>query len=108
MASVSRVMKGFCAYGLGGVSNTALRAKFAAHEDCRECLLATGRELIVESSPNDYFWGCGYDRTGSNVLGKLLMVVREELRESREEGDGSSGDAPPSSYLLPGLYPVDT
>ena len=87
---------------------TALRAKFAAHEDCRECLLATGRELIVESSPNDYFWGCGYDRTGNNVLGKLLMVVREELRESREEGDGSSGDAPPSSYLLPGLYPVDT
>ena len=26
--TVSRVMKGFCAYGLGGVSNTALRAKF--------------------------------------------------------------------------------
>ena len=28
--TVSRVMKGFCAYGLGGVSNTALRAKFGS------------------------------------------------------------------------------
>ena len=26
----SRILKGFCAYGLGGVSNTALRAKFGS------------------------------------------------------------------------------
>lgn len=31
---------------------------------------------LVEASPNDYFWGAGYERTGQNKLGQLLMQVR--------------------------------
>lgn len=34
---------------------------------------------LVEASPNDYFWGAGYERTGQNKLGQLLMQVRDEL-----------------------------
>jgi diaminohydroxyphosphoribosylaminopyrimidine deaminase/5-amino-6-(5-phosphoribosylamino)uracil reductase len=30
---------------------------------------------LVEASPNDYFWGAGYERTGQNQLGRLLMEV---------------------------------
>ncbi|KXZ44943.1 hypothetical protein GPECTOR_60g720 [Gonium pectorale] len=34
---------------------------------------------LVEASPHDYYWGAGYERTGQNKLGRLLMQVREEL-----------------------------
>ncbi|GIL89012.1 hypothetical protein Vretimale_16283 [Volvox reticuliferus] len=36
---------------------------------------------LVEASPNDYYWGAGYERTGQNKLGRLLMQVRDELLE---------------------------
>lgn len=35
--------------------------------------------MLVEGSPNDYFWGCGYHGSGTNHLGRLLMRVREAL-----------------------------
>ena len=34
---------------------------------------------IVENSPVDNFWGCGEDGKGENRMGKILMVVRDEL-----------------------------
>ncbi|KAG2494143.1 hypothetical protein HYH03_007779 [Edaphochlamys debaryana] len=34
---------------------------------------------LVEASPHDYYWGAGYERTGQNKLGRLLMKVRDEL-----------------------------
>ncbi|GFR49391.1 hypothetical protein Agub_g11443 [Astrephomene gubernaculifera] len=34
---------------------------------------------LVEASPHDYYWGAGYERTGQNRLGRLLMQVRDEL-----------------------------
>jgi hypothetical protein len=30
----------------------------------------------------DYYWGCGKSGTGQNKLGKILMRVREQFRES--------------------------
>ena len=63
---------------------TALRAKFRLHE-YRQVLLATADRLIVEDSPHDFEWGIR-DREGGlggrNLLGKALMIVRSELRES--------------------------
>jgi N-glycosidase YbiA len=58
----------------------AVRAKFAAHSQLRELLLSTGDEEIIEKTTRDYYWGCGTDGTGKNMLGKILMQVREELR----------------------------
>ena len=54
--------------------------KFKTHSDIRDILLGTGEQLIVENSPIDYYWGCGKNGTGNNKLGKILMVVRKQLR----------------------------
>lgn len=55
--------------------------KFLTHTDIQSILLATGSQLIVEDSPNDYYWGCGHEKTGQNQLGKTLMNVRQEIRQ---------------------------
>ena len=54
------------------VMRRALRAKFTQHDSHRELLLGTGE--------SDSYWGDGGDRTGGNMLGKLLMELRTELR----------------------------
>jgi len=55
-------------------------AKFIQHHDLRAQLLATGDEELIEDSPIDSYWGCGKDGKGKNMLGKILMRVREELK----------------------------
>jgi ribA/ribD-fused uncharacterized protein len=62
------------------VMRAAVNAKFSQNPDLLERLLATGRAEIVENSPVDYFWGVGSDGSGKNVLGTILMEVREKLR----------------------------
>ncbi len=49
-----------------------------------ELLLKTGNAKLVEASPFDYFWGQGRSKTGSNVLGQILMIVRDQLRSGLE------------------------
>jgi ribA/ribD-fused uncharacterized protein len=57
-----------------------LRAKFKQHKDLREKLLATGdAELIEGNTWNDTFWGVCQGK-GKNMLGKLLMLLRIELK----------------------------
>ena len=63
------------------IMREALRAKFTQHKDLREMLLSTGNALLVEHTKNDSYWGDGGDGSGLNMLGKLLMEVREELRQ---------------------------
>jgi ribA/ribD-fused uncharacterized protein len=58
-----------------------VRQKFAQHASMRELLLSTGDEDIVENAPNDYYWGVGRDGTGRNMLGCILMRLRNELRK---------------------------
>jgi ribA/ribD-fused uncharacterized protein len=57
-----------------------LRAKAAQHEYVRRKLLATGERELIEDSWRDNFWGWGPNRDGLNMLGKLWMQVRSELR----------------------------
>ena len=59
---------------------TALRAKLAQYPQIKQMLLDTEDEELVEDSPVDYYWGCGEDGSGTNMLGKQLMELREELR----------------------------
>ena len=54
--------------------------KFKTHEDIRKILLSTGLEEIIEDSPIDYYWGIGATGTGRNMLGRILMEVRAELK----------------------------
>ncbi len=57
----------------------AVLAKFHHHQDIREILLSTGDQLIVETTSDDYYWGCGKDGSGKNRLGQILMEVRTRL-----------------------------
>ena len=61
----------------------AIRKKFQTHENIKQKLLATGQEELIESSPNDYYWGCGSDGSGKNITGILLMQVRSELSSAK-------------------------
>ena len=63
------------------VMRRAVLRKFETHAALRELLLGTGDEEIVENAPGDYYWGCGADGTGKNMLGKILVEVRTILRE---------------------------
>lgn len=60
-----------------------LRAKFTQHEDLKELLLSTGDARLVEVARTDNLvnrtWG-EVNGKGQNMLGVLLMEVREELR----------------------------
>lgn len=57
-----------------------LRCKVQQHEYVRRKLLATGDRLLVEDSWRDDFWGWGPTRGGQNMLGKLWMEIRAEIR----------------------------
>jgi ribA/ribD-fused uncharacterized protein len=60
-----------------------LRAKAEQHEYVRRKLLATGDRELVENSWRDAYWGWGPNRDGLNMLGKLWMELRAELREQQ-------------------------
>ncbi|WP_009631320.1 NADAR family protein [Synechocystis sp. PCC 7509] len=62
------------------VMRLAVLQKFLTHQDIQAILLSTANLIIVENSPNDYYWGCGEAKTGDNHLGKILMSVREEIK----------------------------
>jgi hypothetical protein len=64
------------------VMRRAVRQKFLTHDDLTELLLSTGGEQLIEAAPRDYFWGAGAKGTGQNWLGKILMELRDELRET--------------------------
>lgn len=63
------------------IMRKAVLRKFENHAEIREILLATGDEEIVENAPGDYYWGCGKDGSGKNMLGQILMEVRDILRK---------------------------
>ncbi len=65
-------------------------AKFSQNVLLKNYLLNTGNKKLAEASPTDLIWGIGldinderiYDRknwTGINLLGEILMKVREKL-----------------------------
>ncbi|OGZ44444.1 MAG: hypothetical protein A3J55_04345 [Candidatus Ryanbacteria bacterium RIFCSPHIGHO2_02_FULL_45_17b] len=65
------------------IMEEVLRAKLAQHEYVRRKLLETGERRIIESSPDDSFWGWGPNKDGENHLGRIWMKLRGELREGR-------------------------
>lgn len=68
-----------------GIMRDILRAKVGQHEYVHRKLLETGDRELVENSWRDSFWGWGPNRDGQNMLGKLWMEIRAELRlEARQ------------------------
>ena len=62
------------------VMRKAVRAKFTQNQGLKELLLSTGDHPLVQVKPGDWFWGTGPDNNGKNMLGELLMELREGLR----------------------------
>ena len=70
------------------VMRELLRQKFdpyrQSHLELARLLWATGEEDLIEGNAwNDHFWGAvriGNDWIGENILGRLLMEVRSNLR----------------------------
>lgn len=67
-------------------------AKFSSNDVLKKKLLDTDDEIIAECSPVDNIWGIGISAEnadnqnnwkGLNLLGKVLMKVRETLRNEK-------------------------
>ncbi len=58
-------------------------AKYTQNPALAERLLATGEAELVEDSPYDDYWGVGMDGGGLNWAGRVLMEVRQILRDAR-------------------------
>ena len=63
----------------------ALYHKFTQYSTLATMLLQTGDKELIEDSPYDSYWGCGRDKQGMNVLGKLLMKLRKILAAASME-----------------------
>ncbi len=60
------------------IMKDVLRIKFSSDKHCLEVLMNTGDSSLIEGSPYDGYWGWGKDKRGKNMLGKLLMEIRNE------------------------------
>lgn len=76
---------------------TAVRAKFASSLELQEKLLDTGNKILVEGTPMDPVWGVMIhwkddkilderNWKGQNLLGKVLMRVRQDLKSEIVNG----------------------
>ena len=59
-------------------------AKFTQNEDLKQMLLETGDAILEEGNTwHDKYWGVdSVTREGKNMLGKILMEIRDELRNA--------------------------
>ena len=64
------------------VMRRAVLKKFQTHAQLKSLLISTGNEEIVENAPGDYYWGCGADGSGKNMLGKILQEVRAQIQDT--------------------------
>jgi ribA/ribD-fused uncharacterized protein len=71
------------------VMRDILSAKVVQHEYVRRKLLATGDRELIEDSWRDDFWGWGSARGGRNMLGKLWMEIRSDLRSDIQRVSGA-------------------
>lgn len=61
------------------VMREAVLAKFEQHPKLLGLLLSTGDAEIIEHTENDAYWGDGGDGSGKNMLGRILVEVRQRL-----------------------------
>ena len=75
---------------------SGLLAKFEQNPICKDMLIDTANNIIIEANPYDKFWGAGVSlysadlwninqHPGKNIMGKLLVRVREHLSSNEME-----------------------
>ncbi len=71
-----------------GVMHQIVKSKFSS-DIMRQKLFDTGNAILIEGNTwNDTFWGI-CDGVGENWLGRILMLVRSELRYDYRKYDSS-------------------
>ncbi|MEH6346751.1 MAG: NADAR family protein [Bermanella sp.] len=66
------------------IMTRAVYTQCRTHSQLSDALLKTQEKTLVDNTQYDYFWGCGRDRRGENAYGKVLMSVRDKLREEQQ------------------------
>lgn len=61
------------------VMREVVLAKFRQYPELARLLLETGDAKLIEHTSNDSYWADGGDGTGKNMLGIILMEIREVL-----------------------------
>ena len=51
----------------------------------RDCLVQTGSSTLIHNTETDSEWGCGIDMNGRNMMGKILMEVRDNIQTYEQE-----------------------
>lgn len=54
--------------------------KFKQNQELLKLLIETGNQKIIYTAPFDNYWGCGYEGIGKNMLGKILMDIRNKYK----------------------------
>ena len=55
--------------------------KIQTHESVYNLLISTGERPLLEDSAKDYYWGIGAEGNGKNMLGIILMEIRNLLKD---------------------------
>lgn len=83
------------------IMRTAIQAKVKQYENIKDLLLSTGDCILVEHTSNDSYWADNGDGTGLNMLGKILMDIRNNLN------DYSENFYLPQWIAYPNIHPLD-
>ena len=57
-----------------------MRLKLEQHPDIAKVLVLSGDRGLHKVFQTDYFWGTGHDGSGQNIMGKIWMKLRDELK----------------------------
>jgi len=55
--------------------------KFRQNRDIAYKLIETRNNKIAEATIDEYYWGIGKDKSGKNVIGDILVKVRERIKK---------------------------
>jgi N-glycosidase YbiA len=78
----------------------AVRAKFDQHPQLAQLLQNTQTDVLVENAgKNDAFYGAGADGNGQNLLGQILMRVRDELQGTIDSSEDFICYVTPADYF---------
>lgn len=74
------------------IMGQAVFAKVIQNQEMFDTLLSTGNDHLVEHTQNDFYWADGGDGTGKNMLGIILMEVREAIKRAMGNVEVIQGD----------------
>lgn len=61
------------------IMRKAVIEKFTQNLDIKKILIQTGEQELFEKTSTDYYWGCGANGSGKNMLELILMETRKKL-----------------------------